>query len=140
MIRALRNPGEMHLRSVLPDLPVQSYTAYTGFSFGCDFLFNKSTKRKVSPLISLCGLHLLIWDKLYTYALSYMIVFNPVFQPVAAGSGIPEIKCYLNGIKIPRGGAAQVPRIQGCGGCCSVFAGGTVVLNIEYTPCHDLTI
>ena len=22
-------------------------------------------------------------------------------QPVAAGSGIPEIKCYLNGVKIP---------------------------------------
>ena len=23
------------------------------------------------------------------------------FQPVAAGSGIPQIKCYLNGVKIP---------------------------------------
>lgn len=23
------------------------------------------------------------------------------FQPVAAGSGIPVIKCYLNGVKIP---------------------------------------
>lgn len=22
-------------------------------------------------------------------------------QPVAAGSGIPQIKCYLNGVKIP---------------------------------------
>ena len=25
-----------------------------------------------------------------------------IFQPVAAGSGIPEIKCYLNGVKVPR--------------------------------------
>lgn len=25
-----------------------------------------------------------------------------LIQPIAAGSGIPQIKCYLNGIKIPR--------------------------------------
>jgi len=24
------------------------------------------------------------------------------FQPTAAGSGIPQVKCYLNGVKIPR--------------------------------------
>lgn len=23
-------------------------------------------------------------------------------EPVAAGSGIPQVKCYLNGVKIPR--------------------------------------
>lgn len=27
---------------------------------------------------------------------------KPVFQPIAAGSGIPQIKCFLNGVKIPR--------------------------------------
>ncbi|CAA9995791.1 unnamed protein product, partial [Nesidiocoris tenuis] len=25
-----------------------------------------------------------------------------LFQPVAGGSGIPQVKCYLNGVKIPR--------------------------------------
>ena len=24
-----------------------------------------------------------------------------MFQPFAAGSGIPEVKCYLNGVKMP---------------------------------------
>ena len=24
------------------------------------------------------------------------------FAPVAAGSGIPQIKCYLNGVKVPK--------------------------------------
>lgn len=23
-------------------------------------------------------------------------------KPVAAGSGIPQVKCYLNGVKVPR--------------------------------------
>lgn len=25
-----------------------------------------------------------------------------LIQPVAAGSGIPQIKCYLNGVKVPK--------------------------------------
>lgn len=25
-----------------------------------------------------------------------------LLQPVAGGSGIPQVKCYLNGVKIPR--------------------------------------
>lgn len=30
-----------------------------------------------------------------------LVFFPSFFQPVAAGSGIPEIKSYLNGVKIP---------------------------------------
>lgn len=30
---------------------------------------------------------------------SALVVF---VEPVAAGSGIPQVKCYLNGVKIPR--------------------------------------
>ena len=29
-------------------------------------------------------------------------LFVCFLQPCAAGSGIPQIKCYLNGVKVPR--------------------------------------
>ncbi|XP_071109076.1 H(+)/Cl(-) exchange transporter 6-like [Haliotis cracherodii] len=45
-------------------------------------------------------------------SLLFLLMFNvgfviiaaclTVYEPVAGGSGIPEIKCYLNGIKVPR--------------------------------------
>lgn len=34
------------------------------------------------------------------FGISPYILDSP-FQPVAAGSGIPQIKCFLNGVKIP---------------------------------------
>lgn len=33
------------------------------------------------------------------FTLSFLIY---LIQPVAAGSGIPQVKCYLNGVKVPR--------------------------------------
>jgi len=29
-------------------------------------------------------------------------MFRLLLEPVAAGSGIPQVKCYLNGVKVPR--------------------------------------
>eukprot|EP01119_Soliformovum_irregulare_P023075 TRINITY_DN7_c2_g1_i2.p1 TRINITY_DN7_c2_g1~~TRINITY_DN7_c2_g1_i2.p1 ORF type:complete len:691 (-),score=162.65 TRINITY_DN7_c2_g1_i2:323-2395(-) len=43
----------------------------------------------------------LVWVSLST-GLVFLASLFVAFEPVAAGSGIPEIKCYLNGIKIPR--------------------------------------
>lgn len=31
----------------------------------------------------------------------FILNYNSI-QPVAAGSGIPQVKCYLNGVKVPR--------------------------------------
>lgn len=38
------------------------------------------------------------WDVLFVGAASLLTVYG---EPVAAGSGIPQIKCFLNGVKIP---------------------------------------
>lgn len=38
----------------------------------------------------------------YNLLFASMATFMVYLEPVAAGSGIPEVKCYLNGINIPR--------------------------------------
>ena len=44
-------------------------------------------------------------------------------EPVSAGSGIPEVKCYLNGIDLPRVGAPRTLLCKVLGVTCSVAAG-----------------
>ena len=46
-----------------------------------------------------------------------------IFQPVAAGSGIPEIKCYLNGIKVPNVGRLRTLVSKAIGVLFSVAGG-----------------
>uniref|UniRef100_A0AAX7VQL5 Chloride channel protein n=1 Tax=Astatotilapia calliptera TaxID=8154 RepID=A0AAX7VQL5_ASTCA len=48
------------------------------------------------------------------------------FEPIAAGSGIPQIKCYLNGVKIPRVVRLKTLVVKVIGVICSV-AGGLAV-------------
>jgi len=45
------------------------------------------------------------------------------FQPVAAGSGIPQVKCYLNGVKVPRIVRIKTLLVKSVGVTCSVLGG-----------------
>uniref|UniRef100_T1J037 Chloride channel protein n=1 Tax=Strigamia maritima TaxID=126957 RepID=T1J037_STRMM len=44
----------------------------------------------------------LLWLALNAGPVFLAAILACVIEPVAAGSGIPEVKCYLNGVKIPR--------------------------------------
>ncbi|XP_021372937.1 chloride transport protein 6-like [Mizuhopecten yessoensis] len=77
-----------------------------------DFVVKKLTKLKfdtVEDSILQCS-----EDGCLVVPLLYLLLFNVgfvivasclvVIEPIAGGSGIPEIKCYLNGVKVPRVG------------------------------------
>jgi chloride channel 7 len=44
-------------------------------------------------------------------------------EPISAGSGIPEVKCFLNGIDLPNVGAPRTLLCKALGIVCSVSAG-----------------
>ncbi|KAF7265234.1 chloride channel protein 7 isoform X1 [Rhynchophorus ferrugineus] len=44
-------------------------------------------------------------------------------EPIAAGSGIPQVKCYLNGVKIPRVVRIKTLLVKSIGVICSVVGG-----------------
>lgn len=44
----------------------------------------------------------LMWTLLNLVPVLIGAILVTFVEPVAAGSGIPQVKCYLNGIKIPR--------------------------------------
>ncbi|KAJ1526636.1 hypothetical protein ONE63_008221 [Megalurothrips usitatus] len=44
-------------------------------------------------------------------------------EPIAAGSGIPQVKCYLNGVKIPRVVRIKTLLVKVVGVICSVVGG-----------------
>lgn len=66
------------------------------------------------------------------YALWVLYNIVPVFigsvlvayvEPIAAGSGIPQVKCYLNGVKIPRVVRIKTLFVKSVGVICSVVGG-----------------
>ncbi|KAM4697562.1 LOW QUALITY PROTEIN: H(+)/Cl(-) exchange transporter 7 [Rhinophrynus dorsalis] len=69
---------------------------------------------------------LLLWATLnsaFVMVGSLMVAF---IEPVAAGSGIPQIKCFLNGVKIPHVVRLKTLMVKVCGVILSV-AGGLAV-------------
>ncbi|XP_022286279.2 H(+)/Cl(-) exchange transporter 6-like isoform X2 [Crassostrea virginica] len=65
---------------------------------------------------------LLLFNVIFVIIASFLVVT----EPVAGGSGIPEIKCYLNGVKIPRVGRLMTLVSKAVGVLFSV-AGGLFV-------------
>lgn len=91
-------------------------TALSGFAAG--FAVNTLTRRKFLQIIhtaeSNCPKNSTIFDNITCFFLPYVIwiawnvipsalgsILVTYFAPVAAGSGIPVVKCYLNGVNIP---------------------------------------
>ena len=87
------------------------------------------------------GLHLLHAFFLYT---GYQVLFAAIaflfvwIEPVAAGSGIPEIKCFLNGVKIPRLLEWKTLACKLCGLAFSVASG--MPLGMEGPMVHSGSI
>lgn len=73
-----------------------------------------------------------LWAPFLVYTLCNLVLVSVAsalvvwVEPVAGGSGIPEIKCYLNGIKIPHVIRFKTLVCKVLGTLCSVSSGLTV--------------
>ncbi|XP_036594959.1 H(+)/Cl(-) exchange transporter 7 isoform X2 [Trichosurus vulpecula] len=66
---------------------------------------------------------LLLWATLNSAFVIVGSVIVAFIEPVAAGSGIPQIKCFLNGVKIPHVVRLKTLVIKVCGVILSVVGG-----------------
>ncbi|XP_078237676.1 H(+)/Cl(-) exchange transporter 7 [Pogona vitticeps] len=66
---------------------------------------------------------LLLWATLNASFVMVGSVMVAFIEPVAAGSGIPQIKCYLNGVKIPHVVRLKTLVVKVCGVILSVVGG-----------------
>ncbi|XP_038275323.1 H(+)/Cl(-) exchange transporter 7 isoform X1 [Dermochelys coriacea] len=66
---------------------------------------------------------LLLWAILNSSVVMVGSIIVAFIEPVAAGSGIPQIKCYLNGVKVPHVVRLKTLLIKVCGVILSVVGG-----------------
>ncbi|CAL7951003.1 unnamed protein product [Xylocopa violacea] len=65
----------------------------------------------------------LLWLTLNFVPVLIGAVLVSYVEPVAAGSGIPQVKCYLNGIKVPRVVRIKTLAVKIVGVICTVVGG-----------------
>ncbi|XP_076293210.1 chloride channel protein 7 [Lasioglossum baleicum] len=65
----------------------------------------------------------LLWLVLNLVPILIGAILVAYVEPVAAGSGIPQVKCYLNGIKIPRVVRIKTLAVKIIGVICTVVGG-----------------
>ncbi|XP_071370417.1 H(+)/Cl(-) exchange transporter 7, partial [Centroberyx affinis] len=85
-------------------------------------------KQNIEKFTEVGGLSisLILWAVLNSAFVMVGAIIVAFFEPIAAGSGIPQIKCYLNGVKIPRVVRLKTLVVKVGGVICSV-AGGLAV-------------
>ncbi|KAM3863470.1 H(+)/Cl(-) exchange transporter 7 isoform 2-T2 [Diretmus argenteus] len=85
-------------------------------------------KENIEKFTEMGGLSisLILWAVLNSAFVMVGGIIVAFFEPIAAGSGIPQIKCYLNGVKIPRVVRLKTLVVKVGGVICSV-AGGLAV-------------
>lgn len=64
-----------------------------------------------------------LWTILNVIPVFIGSVLVAYLEPVAAGSGIPQVKCYLNGVKVPRVVRLKTLIVKSIGVVCSVVGG-----------------
>ncbi|XP_029168122.1 H(+)/Cl(-) exchange transporter 7 [Nylanderia fulva] len=65
----------------------------------------------------------MIWLVLNMVPVLIGAILVAYIEPVAAGSGIPQVKCYLNGVKIPRVVRIKTLAVKTIGVICTVIGG-----------------
>ncbi|XP_072298731.1 H(+)/Cl(-) exchange transporter 7 isoform X2 [Eucyclogobius newberryi] len=89
-----------------------------GFKYGV-------IKRNIENFTETGGLSisLILWGGFNAAVVMLGSIIVAVFEPIAGGSGIPQIKCYLNGVKIPRVVRLKTLVVKVVGVICSVVGG-----------------